>query len=260
MRIGGVVLNYENGTVETNNGEVYNYGGTVTTNVGTEFFSMKIVNESTVTTQYGNGFTQKNDDYWLGTNGTTKTTGTVVITPKDGYEIKDIQPSGNLKEATKNADGSWTLIFESGTNTAFNVDTAKKPDNLAAVTVSGQDNDQHSDQESKPQPNNLVVVTVSGQDNDTQTVAYSFDNVQLSDQKTLTVDLRINHSETFRADTLKGFQRRGIKTVELLTAYGSFRIDMETLLDMTQNAGVTFFANGTGVDIFADWKIVTTLS
>lgn len=117
----GVVINEDGGTVTTNNGEVYNYGGTVTNNVGTEYFSVEIVNETTYTVSEDNGLKSAYNQQWLGQTGSTVSTATVTLTPKAGYEIASITGLGDNVSAVKNDDGTWTLTITSGKNTSIAV-------------------------------------------------------------------------------------------------------------------------------------------
>ncbi len=121
----GMIDNYEGGTVETNEGEgeVYNYGGTVSSNQGTEYFSVSItVNNGSVS--YDNGITDHNESKWFG-NSNGGAAATVTITPNQGFKIDKISlPEG--VDAAKNKDGSWTITVNSLTD-AFILSMDSKP-------------------------------------------------------------------------------------------------------------------------------------
>ncbi len=122
----GVVLNLENGTVETNYGEVYNYGGTVgsSQNSGREFFSVEIVNATQNTISSSNGLKSAYGLQWLGEVGGTQTTATVTLIPEEGYEIKEIPCLPDNVTSRKNTDGTWTLTVTSGKKTTIDIPEA----------------------------------------------------------------------------------------------------------------------------------------
>ena len=122
---GGVVFNLEGGTVETNSGKVYNYGGEVEGGLGTEYFSVEIVNTTTYTKDESSGLKEAYGQQWLGQTGRTQTTATVILTPVEGYKITSITGlSENVDAQYNKEDGTWTLTIKSGSNTTINVPEA----------------------------------------------------------------------------------------------------------------------------------------
>ena len=115
------VLNLENGIVENNYGNVYNYGGTVglNRNRGTEYFPVGIVNASRNITITSSGLKQAYGQTWLGQTAGVQSTATIVCTPKQGYEISEFQGLSNNVSAEELADGSWRLTVTSGVQTTI---------------------------------------------------------------------------------------------------------------------------------------------
>ena len=120
----GVVLNLEGGTVMKNMGEVYNYGGEVKYGLGTEYFSVEIVNTTTYTKDESSGLKEAYGQQWLGQTGSTQTTATVILTPAEGYKITLIAGLSDNVKAQRNDDGTWTLTIKSGSNITINVPEA----------------------------------------------------------------------------------------------------------------------------------------
>ena len=122
----GVVLNLENGTVETNYGEVYNYGGTVgsSQNSGREFFSVEIVNATQNTICSSSGLKQAYGMQWIGQTAGVQTTATILLTPREGHEIKEIPSLPDNVTSRKNTDGTWTLTVTSGKTTRIDIPEA----------------------------------------------------------------------------------------------------------------------------------------
>ena len=120
----GVMLNLEGGTVHENMGEVYNYGGEVQAGLGTEYFSVEIVNTTTYTKDESSGLKEAYGQQWLGQTGSTQTTATVILTPADGYKITLIAGLSDNVKAQRNDDGTWTLTIKSGSNITINVPEA----------------------------------------------------------------------------------------------------------------------------------------
>ena len=120
----GVMLNLEGGTVHENMGEVYNYGGEVQAGLGTEYFSVEIVNTTTYTKDESSGLKEAYGQQWLGQTGRTQTTATVILTPAEGYKITLIAGLSDNVKAQRNDDGTWTLTIKSGSNITINVPEA----------------------------------------------------------------------------------------------------------------------------------------
>ena len=120
----GVMLNLEGGTVHENMGEVYNYGGEVQNGLGTEYFSVEIVNTTTYTKDESSGLKEAYGQQWLGQTGRTQTTATVILTPAEGYKITLIAGLSDNVKAQRNDDGTWTLTIKSGSNITINVPEA----------------------------------------------------------------------------------------------------------------------------------------
>ena len=120
----GVMLNLKGGTVNENMGEVYNYGGEVQAGLGTEYFSVEIVNTTTYTKDESSGLKEAYGQQWLGQTGRTQTTATVILTPAEGYKITLIAGLSDNVKAQRNDDGTWTLTIKSGSNITINVPEA----------------------------------------------------------------------------------------------------------------------------------------
>ena len=124
---GGVVFNLEDGTVESNSGEVYNYGGEVKGGDGTEYFSVEIVNTTTYTKDESSGLKEAYGQQWLGQTDSKQTTATVILIPAEGYEITSITGlSKNVNAQQNKEDGTWTLTITSGSNITINVPESTK--------------------------------------------------------------------------------------------------------------------------------------
>ncbi len=102
----GVVDNCKGGVVTLNKGDVYNYGGTVITNEGSEYYTVDIaVNNGSVTRN--SGFTDHNGrDNWARSGSGA----TVTLRPAKGYTIQKLKAPAGVT-AKKNKDGSWTLTI-----------------------------------------------------------------------------------------------------------------------------------------------------
>ena len=123
----GIVSNSGGGNVATNDGEVYNRGGTIgsNTSTGTEYFRVIINNNDD--THIGvsvSGLKSAYNLQWLGVTGGVPATATVTLTPNAGYEIKQIEGLPNNVTAVKNADGTWTLTVTGGQFTTIIVPQA----------------------------------------------------------------------------------------------------------------------------------------
>ena len=124
----GLVENLAGGIVDTNNGTVYNYGGRVNNNIGTEYFSVSIADGSN-STHSGGTFASYKDASWLGTTGETQSSTTIVVTPTNGYKIYSFDIPDEYKgfvTATKNEDGSWNLTVKSGLNISLSLPDATR--------------------------------------------------------------------------------------------------------------------------------------
>ncbi|ETP73330.1 hypothetical protein UYO_0552 [Lachnospiraceae bacterium JC7] len=118
----GTVENY--GTVDKNYAAVYNYGGTVKDNTkGIEYFHITIVEGKNLKRSDGD-FTIYNQQEWLGQEGNTKTSTSVIITPANGFYIPEMKVPANVN-AERQSDGSWILTFTSGTNISITLPDAK---------------------------------------------------------------------------------------------------------------------------------------
>lgn len=102
----GVVDSCKGGVVTLNKGDVLNYGGTVITNEGSEYYTVDIaVNNGRVTRS--SGFTDHNGrDNWARSGSGA----TVTLRPAKGYTIPKLQAPAGVT-AKKNKDGSWTLTI-----------------------------------------------------------------------------------------------------------------------------------------------------
>ena len=147
----GVMLNLEGGTVHENIGEVYNYGGEVQAGLGTEYFSVEIVNTTTYTKDESSGLKEAYGQQWLGQTGRTQTTATVILTPAEGYKITLIAGLSDNVKAQRNDDGTWTLTIKSGSNTTINVPEATEI-NAKPQPVPDPDPDPDPDPNPKPAP------------------------------------------------------------------------------------------------------------
>ena len=149
---GGVVFNLEGGTVESNSGKVYNYGGEVEGGLGTEYFSVEIVNTTTYTKDESSGLKEAYGQQWLGQTVRTQTTATVILTPAEGYKITSITGlSENVDAQYNKEDGTWTLTIKSGSNTTINVPEATEI-NAKPQPVPDPDPDPDPDPNPKPAP------------------------------------------------------------------------------------------------------------
>ena len=93
----GYVLNRKGGVVKTNQGHVFNYGGTIEFNQGTEYYLVQVAANHALI-RYGSGFVSfAGADFWLAAGGT----GSVEIEPEAGYTL----PVGNVPE--------WMNVSES---------------------------------------------------------------------------------------------------------------------------------------------------
>ncbi len=193
----GIILNH--GYVESNGGFVYNYGGT-TDDGGIEYFSVEIINDTSITNTdhtYENvssmyvkdGFHSFGGKMWLAKTRAGLATGTVLLTPNKGYEIIDIAvpESGTLESAVKNDDGTWTLTFQSGENTIYEVPTATEilAPNQNGYGMNNGLNPSDSNNQTQPQPEKTSGWPISLEDyflitltdhttGDVQTMACSF--------------------------------------------------------------------------------------
>ncbi len=139
----GIVLNLAGGIVYTNNGTVYNYGGTIEkSGTGTEFFSVEIVNSTQNTSVRTSGLQEAYGRQWLGQTGTATSTATIRLVPKSGYEITAVTGLADNVRAEKNIDGSWTLTVTSGKNTKIDVpestEKAETPDMTEEPSIPGE--------------------------------------------------------------------------------------------------------------------------
>ena len=121
----GTVLNREGGLVTTNNGFVFNYGGAVTSNIGTEYYQVSIVNSDvTNTTTATAGLTEDSGLLWLGVTGSNPAVATVTIIPAEGYSISAIPNLQENVDAAENPDGTWMLTVTGGRYTEIVVPRA----------------------------------------------------------------------------------------------------------------------------------------
>lgn len=119
----GTVLNSSGGTVATNRGDVYNYGGTIgsSTSEGTEYFQVNIQGVTSSVTVSTTGLTSAYDKLWLGHKAGVLATATITLTPARSQEIEEITGLPDNVTAVKNSDGTWTLTVTSGKDTTITI-------------------------------------------------------------------------------------------------------------------------------------------
>lgn len=122
---GGIIFNVTGGFVQSNQGTVYNCGGTVGSSntdkgAGTEYFLVDIVYENAYALD-SSGLTHEYGRDWIRQDGGGNSTAYITITPTAGYEIKEISGIPGYVTAKSNSDGSWLLTIYSGASTSLNI-------------------------------------------------------------------------------------------------------------------------------------------
>ena len=123
----GTVDNYTNGIVTLNKegGIVFNYGGSITENLGIELFQVTISrNANTSVTDATDGLTAHNGEAWKEKGDISGQTATVTISPAAGYTITNIAAAEGISPV-RNADGTWTVTVDASLVNAneFTLDT-----------------------------------------------------------------------------------------------------------------------------------------
>jgi hypothetical protein len=123
----GTVDNYTNGIVTLNKdgGIVFNYGGTITENLGIELFQVTINRSAnTSVTDATDGLTAHNGEAWKQESGISGQSATVTISPAAGYTITNIAAAEGISPV-RNADGTWTVTVDASLVNAneFTLDT-----------------------------------------------------------------------------------------------------------------------------------------
>ena len=123
----GTVDNYTNGIVTLNKegGIVFNYGGSITENLGIELFQVTINRSAnTSVTKAADGLTAHNGEAWKEKGDISGQSATVTISPAAGYTITNIAAAEGISPV-RNADGTWTVTVDASLVNAneFTLDT-----------------------------------------------------------------------------------------------------------------------------------------
>ncbi len=123
----GTVDNYTNGIVKLNKegGIVFNYGGSITENLGIELFQVTINRSAnTSVTDATDGLTAHNGEAWKQEGDISGQSATVTISPAVGYTITNIAAAEGISPV-RNADGTWTVTVDASLVNAkeFTLDT-----------------------------------------------------------------------------------------------------------------------------------------